>query len=315
MLFIFCAGCAATGKALVRATGKKIHTAELLPNKNISAPEEEVFPLQFGEFTYKGGPAREVGTYQMVTGVIRNIILDDDPVPVLEKLVQQEFTGKGINNLPSILTLNGKVTSLSVYGDLSTPQTFSGAVSIDLIVSNVKTGEQAWSRNFFGLGEGNEPQIALASAFRNMAAAITADDSILELRDVFFASGDEKPSNNAISSKVASNAKITPAAPKNKTTQDDRLNTPPAIAITSPEVKRGVKVVSRLNSFKITGRATAVNGMSLVMVNGQVITPDEKGNFTADVLLKMGENQIVVTAVDARKNPATEQFTIVREGE
>ena len=78
-------------------------------------------------------------------------------------------------------------------------------------------------------------------------------------------------------------------------------------------MKRGIKVVSRVSGLKIIGSATAVNGMALLTVNDEEITFDKKGNFTADVLLKLGENQIVVTAMDVRKNKTTEQFTIVRE--
>jgi hypothetical protein len=322
MVFILCAGCgAAAGKALIRTTGKEIRTSELLPQKDIIAPEKEAFPLLFEQISYKGLPAGEVGTYQVASGVIRDIILDADPVPVLEKLVQQEFKGKGIQNRQSTLTLKGSVTSLSVNGDRAYPQTFTGQVSLDLAVYNVKTGAQVWSRRYSGWGYTAEPQVALVTAFRNMTDAITSDNSILELTDIYLVSIGKKPADGLIAGKgkrpgaIGSVPSKLKAARAEKTPAGKGDTMPPAITITSPEVKRGITIVSRSSSVPVIGIATAESGMAWVTVNGEEAMLDEKGNFTADILLKLGENRIVVTAMDVRRNQNTEQFTIVRKAD
>jgi uncharacterized caspase-like protein len=50
-----------------------------------------------------------------------------------------------------------------------------------------------------------------------------------------------------------------------------------------------------------------------VTVNGKKATLDTNGDFEATVSLKVGENKIVVVAVDTQGNRATEEFLIVRE--
>ena len=72
----------------------------------------------------------------------------------------------------------------------------------------------------------------------------------------------------------------------------------PAIAITSPEVRRGVKIEAAGESVTIAGRAEDASGIASVVVNGQAAALDEDGNFSADILLKVGENAIVVAATD-----------------
>ena len=89
--------------------------------------------------------------------------------------------------------------------------------------------------------------------------------------------------------------------------------TPPAITITSPEVKRGVKLVSRETAVTVTGRAADAGGVSSVVINNQPAALDEQGNFSLELLLKPGDNRITVTATDIYKNSATEKFTISRE--
>jgi hypothetical protein len=95
-----------------------------------------------------------------------------------------------------------------------------------------------------------------------------------------------------------------------KETKDSR---PPIINITSPEVKRGVKVVTREESITVTGQANDDSGVASVTVNDEKAVLDKDGNFSADILLKVGENRITITAIDTRKNKTTEDFTISRE--
>ena len=88
--------------------------------------------------------------------------------------------------------------------------------------------------------------------------------------------------------------------------------TPPSIIITSPDVTRSLKVVSKGKSVTVTGKATDESGVFEVTVNGEQARLDDQGNFSADILLKVGENVITVTATDTRRNKATKQFTVAR---
>ncbi|MBP8980134.1 MAG: caspase family protein [Syntrophobacterales bacterium] len=96
--------------------------------------------------------------------------------------------------------------------------------------------------------------------------------------------------------------------------QETKDNRPPVITITSPEVKRGIRIVAKEEGLTVTGRATDESGVASVTVNEEKAVLDENGNFSADILLKVGDNKITVTAIDTRKNRTTESFTIRREG-
>lgn len=87
----------------------------------------------------------------------------------------------------------------------------------------------------------------------------------------------------------------------------------PVIVVTKPEVKRGVVIKSLEETVTVTGKATDPSGVSAVLVNGQKAALDENGDFSAEILLRVGKNQIVVSATDTQKNTSTERFTINRE--
>lgn len=89
----------------------------------------------------------------------------------------------------------------------------------------------------------------------------------------------------------------------------------PSITITYPEVKRGLKVTAKSASITVTGIATGASGIAEVIINGQSSILDENGNFSApEVLLKVGDNRITVTALGVNKQRTTETFIIAREG-
>jgi septum formation inhibitor MinC len=98
------------------------------------------------------------------------------------------------------------------------------------------------------------------------------------------------------------------------TKSKDKDTSPPRITIISPQVREGMRVASKTSRITLVGKATDESGVAEVMVNGEVVELDEKGNFSADVLLKIGENEINIAAIDIHKNQATQSFKIVREG-
>jgi hypothetical protein len=83
--------------------------------------------------------------------------------------------------------------------------------------------------------------------------------------------------------------------------------------IISPDAARAVSVVAKKTNVTIIGRAESKIGIADILINGQHADIDEKGNFSADVLLKVGKNDITVTAIDIHNNLATKQFIVHRE--
>jgi hypothetical protein len=88
--------------------------------------------------------------------------------------------------------------------------------------------------------------------------------------------------------------------------------TPPSIIITSHKTERGIKIVENLSKAQIIGQASDPSGVAEVKVNGQTTSLDEDGNFKADVFLKVGDNKVIISAMDVRENIGRKIFTIKR---
>lgn len=88
----------------------------------------------------------------------------------------------------------------------------------------------------------------------------------------------------------------------------------PRIEITSPDTQRSLKAVSKSETVMVIGKASDESGVVSVSVNGQQAALDEQGNFSAEILLRIGENRVTVSALDLRKNRSTHTFVINREG-
>ncbi|TRZ51414.1 caspase family protein [bacterium] len=85
------------------------------------------------------------------------------------------------------------------------------------------------------------------------------------------------------------------------------------ISITSPEIDRGLRVIEKSANLTIAGNAKGGSGISEILVNGQQAALDDQGHFSAEVLLKPGENQITVSATDTQRKSNTRTFSITRE--
>lgn len=96
--------------------------------------------------------------------------------------------------------------------------------------------------------------------------------------------------------------------------QTESFNNPPVVVITSPnvEVKRGFKIVEA-KRIQVTGNATDADGIFEITVNGVEANVSENGNFTANVPLKYGKNDLVVKATDMKQASSTKTFTIKRK--
>ena len=106
--------------------------------------------------------------------------------------------------------------------------------------------------------------------------------------------------------KAAIKKPISPAQELKKDT------TPPEIVITSHDTLRGIRPIQNQKKVRISGKAYDENGIVEITVNNKDASFDEAGNFETAVYLKMGNNRIVVSAMDIYENRANKEFTITR---
>jgi hypothetical protein len=104
----------------------------------------------------------------------------------------------------------------------------------------------------------------------------------------------------------------TPVVDKIKTT-DQNDKTAPVITIISPAVTRGLKIVQNTDKLHVVGIAHDDSGIFQVVVNGVQATVDDKGNFTADIDLAIGENPLMVVATDMNMNKSVSKFSVTKE--
>jgi hypothetical protein len=90
--------------------------------------------------------------------------------------------------------------------------------------------------------------------------------------------------------------------------------TPPRIIIVPHDSSRGIKRISDARRT-IRGQAVDESGVASVLVNNSKVRFDKNGNFSADVFLKPGKNNVAVNAIDIHNNKATKTITIVRESQ
>lgn len=91
----------------------------------------------------------------------------------------------------------------------------------------------------------------------------------------------------------------------------EKETNPPQITLLSPDIRQEIRVSSKTSRIIVVGRATDESGAAEVTVNGEVAELDEKGNFSADTLLKIEENEISVAAMDIHRNQATQSFKVI----
>lgn len=87
---------------------------------------------------------------------------------------------------------------------------------------------------------------------------------------------------------------------------------PPLIAITSPDVSRGIETVAVEKRLRVVGTATDESGIFEITVNGVEAEVNRKGEFSADINLAVGENTVTVVARDPLNNESVKTFTVQR---
>jgi hypothetical protein len=101
-----------------------------------------------------------------------------------------------------------------------------------------------------------------------------------------------------------------PSKPDKKQNPTDKSF--PKITITSHDTSRGLKTVQSDKKVRISGAATDEAGIVEVLVNGKDVIFDKDGSFETDVYLKLGENQVLVSAMNIHQNRSTKSFVITR---
>lgn len=96
-------------------------------------------------------------------------------------------------------------------------------------------------------------------------------------------------------------------------------NTPPLIAITSPQV-RGSKVVTKGEKIRVQGKVTDASGVQNLLINGYDVRLNSPGakssTFSVDLTLSQGQNQFWAIAGDVHGNKSAKtSFTIERQSE
>ena len=92
----------------------------------------------------------------------------------------------------------------------------------------------------------------------------------------------------------------------------ERDKKPPTIRIKSHDTSRAIKLTKIQKKLNLRGQAIDSSGIVEITVDHKDVDFDKDGNFTTDIYLKLGENRIVVSAMDRHENRATKTFTIVR---
>lgn len=90
------------------------------------------------------------------------------------------------------------------------------------------------------------------------------------------------------------------------------FNAPPEVVITEPIVERGFKIV-KTKKILVRGKATDKDGIYEIKINGVDATIKETGEFSAEVPLKIGDNDLVVKATDLKQASSTKTFSIKRK--
>ena len=88
---------------------------------------------------------------------------------------------------------------------------------------------------------------------------------------------------------------------------------------TSPAFEKSLKIISPIDqSISQDGKTTIVGSnspLSWILIMGEkgekIVQADDKGNFTTDLLLVSGENEIIITAIEPDGTQISKTLTVV----
>lgn len=128
------------------------------------------------------------------------------------------------------------------------------------------------------------------------------------------------PGANTVTIKAVDNNKNTAELSVTITREADKVSLPvvakkvaPLITVTNPASQRGMKAVITEKSLDVRGIVQAQRGLYSVTVNDVEAELTQKGEFKATIRLAMGDNLVVIKAVDIDNAAAVDSFTVVRD--
>lgn len=89
-------------------------------------------------------------------------------------------------------------------------------------------------------------------------------------------------------------------------------NMPPVVLIITPDLGVSGKTIVEDKDILISGKAEDESGIYEVSVNGEEAHLESDGSFQAKVLLGMGENKIIVQALDPKRNIGSKTLIVER---
>src|SRR4030067_3552325 len=138
------------------------------------------------------------------------------------------------------------------------------------------------------------------------------DNEATVLNDnLFFANVQLNSGTNIIVIKATNLKDISSEVTFKVTTDIDQAG--PKITIIEPQVQRGIKIIRKTELVNIKGKATDPNGVLAVCANNQKAKLTTKGEFTTSLYLQVGDNPIIVKAVDNKFNSTLDTFYITRK--
>lgn len=90
---------------------------------------------------------------------------------------------------------------------------------------------------------------------------------------------------------------------------------PPVLAILEPAVSRGLKIIKKSEVVSIKGNAYDESGIYEITVNERRAIVQPNGDFSINMNLVMGDNMLIIKALDTKFNSVTDTFFITRQSE
>jgi TolB-like protein len=87
------------------------------------------------------------------------------------------------------------------------------------------------------------------------------------------------------------------------------------ISITEPAVSRGIRIVSKKDLITVKGSAVDPAGIKEVTINSRKATLDKDGNFSIQMNLEVGDNKLIVKAINNNKMIKVDTFSVTRNPE
>jgi uncharacterized caspase-like protein len=234
-------------------------------------------------------------------------------------LLGQEMSGRsrsGSFNPPAKLSVRAVFTAPSEDKMLNAGQ--EGALELTVL----NTGGSV-AHSVRAILSPDKPLQGIALPETVQVGDITPDLSTVSRVNVVAA--DDMPSQTLTLSIIVSDSTGIQADPVSVTiaTKEKERHIGPAIVLTEPAAMRGMKIVDDSAAFHTTdasiaigGIATDAKGVLKILVNGKsarLVESDSGAEFSAEVQLDLGSNDIEIKAVNKERKEASMNFTVARD--